>query len=187
MAKRYWFFIARDVVRAIGTGRLRRGERLPTVREAADRLGLSVNTVRRAYRELEDAGWVEVRDRHGARILGRGTDAAHPPGAEDVKAAAAALGLRLNPRETAANLRRHGACTTFDEGLPAAALPRGERRWLGHAMRTSIRRARLAGLSYAEVEALFRAASAWEGYREAVRAPGWLRPGDRPPNRSQNP
>lgn len=175
MAKRYWLFIARDVVRAVGAGRLREEERLPTIREAAGRLGLSVNTVRRAYRELADAGWIEAKDRHGARILRRGTGTAHPPGADDVKAAAAALGLRLNPRETAENLRRHGACTPFDEGLPAAALPRGKRRWLGHAMRMCIRRARLEGLGYAEIEALFRAACAWDGYREAVRAPDWLR------------
>lgn len=40
----------------------------------------------------------------------------------------------------------------------------------------AVRRARLAGMGYAEIEALFRAACAWERYREAAGDPGWLRP-----------
>jgi DNA-binding transcriptional regulator YhcF (GntR family) len=37
------------------------GTRLPSVRQPADDLGLAVNTVARAYRELEVAGLVETQ------------------------------------------------------------------------------------------------------------------------------
>jgi DNA-binding transcriptional regulator YhcF (GntR family) len=49
-------------------GRLPPGARLPTVRELAAKLGLAVNTVARAYRELESAGIVETRGRFGTFV-----------------------------------------------------------------------------------------------------------------------
>jgi DNA-binding transcriptional regulator YhcF (GntR family) len=52
----------------IGTGRLAVGTRLPTVRQFAADLGLAVNTVARAYRELEAAGLLETRGRHGTFV-----------------------------------------------------------------------------------------------------------------------
>ena len=50
------------------TVRCRPGTRLPTVRELAGQLGLAVNTVARAYRELETAGVVETRGRFGTFV-----------------------------------------------------------------------------------------------------------------------
>ncbi len=47
------------------------GTRLPTVRRLADDLGLAVNTVARAYRELEAAGLVETRGRGGTVVTGQ--------------------------------------------------------------------------------------------------------------------
>jgi DNA-binding transcriptional regulator YhcF (GntR family) len=52
----------------IGDGRLPVGTRLPPVRQLATELGLAVNTVARAYRELEGAGLVETRGRHGTVV-----------------------------------------------------------------------------------------------------------------------
>ncbi|WP_405103292.1 GntR family transcriptional regulator [Micromonospora sp. NBC_01412] len=52
----------------IGDGRLPVGARLPTVRGLAGELGLAVNTVARAYRELEAAGLLETRGRHGTFV-----------------------------------------------------------------------------------------------------------------------
>jgi GntR family transcriptional regulator len=46
------------------------GARLPSVRQLAKDLGLAPGTVARAYRELEDAGFVETRGRHGTIVLG---------------------------------------------------------------------------------------------------------------------
>ena len=50
------------------TGELPAGAKLPTVRALADELGLAANTVARAYRELEQAGAVETRGRHGTFV-----------------------------------------------------------------------------------------------------------------------
>ena len=56
------------VINAIRTGKLDPGARLPTVRELAGELGLAVNTVARAYRELETAGIVETHRRLGTFV-----------------------------------------------------------------------------------------------------------------------
>jgi DNA-binding transcriptional regulator YhcF (GntR family) len=56
----------------IGDGRLVAGTRLPTVRRLADDLGLAVNTVARAYRELEGAGLVDTRGRGGTVVTAAG-------------------------------------------------------------------------------------------------------------------
>jgi len=49
-------------------GRLPPGTRLPTVRRLATDLGLAVNTVARAYRELERDGVVLTRGRNGTFV-----------------------------------------------------------------------------------------------------------------------
>lgn len=66
----------------ISSGGLAGGTRLPTVRRLAEELGLAVNTVARAYRELEAAGLVETRGRAGTVVIG--TD----PVRERIRAAA---------------------------------------------------------------------------------------------------
>jgi DNA-binding transcriptional regulator YhcF (GntR family) len=55
---------------AIESGRLRPAAQLPTVRKLAGDLGIAVNTVARAYRELELAGLVETRGRNGTVVAG---------------------------------------------------------------------------------------------------------------------
>lgn len=57
-----------QVIDGVRDGRLPPGTRLPTVRELAGKLGLAVNTVARAYRELETAGIVETRGRFGTFV-----------------------------------------------------------------------------------------------------------------------
>lgn len=56
------------VIDAVRDGRVTPGTRLPTVRELAAHLGLAVNTVARAYRELETAGIIETRGRQGSFV-----------------------------------------------------------------------------------------------------------------------
>jgi DNA-binding transcriptional regulator YhcF (GntR family) len=51
------------------------GTRLPTVRRMAADLGLAVNTVGRAYRELEEAGLIETRGRNGSFVSAAGVQA----------------------------------------------------------------------------------------------------------------
>jgi DNA-binding transcriptional regulator YhcF (GntR family) len=48
------------------------GARLPTIRHLAGDLGLAVNTVARAYRELEEAGLIETRGRAGSFVSAAG-------------------------------------------------------------------------------------------------------------------
>ena len=50
------------------------GDKLPTVRAFAARVGLAPNTVARAYRELEDAGFIVGRGRAGTFVADEPTD-----------------------------------------------------------------------------------------------------------------
>ncbi|ANE79546.1 GntR family transcriptional regulator [Mycobacterium adipatum] len=57
-----------QIIGGVRDGRLTPGTRLPTVRDLAGQLGLAVNTVARAYRELEAAGVLETRGRFGTFV-----------------------------------------------------------------------------------------------------------------------
>jgi DNA-binding transcriptional regulator YhcF (GntR family) len=59
-----------QLARQVQTGELTPGTRLPTVRRLAGDLGLAVNTVARAYRELEQAGLVTTGGRNGTVVTG---------------------------------------------------------------------------------------------------------------------
>jgi DNA-binding transcriptional regulator YhcF (GntR family) len=59
-----------QVADAIQRGSLQPSVRLPTVRKLAADLGLAVNTVAKAYRQLELAGLIETRGRHGTFVAG---------------------------------------------------------------------------------------------------------------------
>ena len=62
--------IRAQVSELIAAGALPPGTRLPTVRALASDLGIAAGTVARAYRELESAGFVESRRRHGTTVSG---------------------------------------------------------------------------------------------------------------------
>ena len=58
-----------DQLRAfIERGDLRGGDALPTVRQLAADLGVAPNTVARAYRELQEEGWLTGDGRRGTRV-----------------------------------------------------------------------------------------------------------------------
>jgi DNA-binding transcriptional regulator YhcF (GntR family) len=83
-----------QIIAAVREGRLAPGTRLPTVRELAGKLGLAVNTVARAYRELESAGVLETRGRFGTFVArADAADAAMAAAAHTYAQAARALGL----------------------------------------------------------------------------------------------
>jgi DNA-binding transcriptional regulator YhcF (GntR family) len=56
------------VLAAVTAGAIAAGERLPTVRALAADLEVAPGTVARAYRELEAAGAIETRGRHGTFV-----------------------------------------------------------------------------------------------------------------------
>lgn len=59
----------------IDAGVLAPGDRLPSIRQLANDLGVATNTIQRAYRELEAAGVIQARGRHGTVVLARSDDA----------------------------------------------------------------------------------------------------------------
>jgi len=83
-----------QIIDGVRDGKLPPGTRLPTVRELAGRLGLAVNTVARAYRELESAGILETRGRFGTFVARADpADAAMATAAHTYVSAAQALGI----------------------------------------------------------------------------------------------
>ncbi|MGB8390429.1 GntR family transcriptional regulator [Mycobacterium sp.] len=83
-----------QVIDGVRDGALPPGTRLPTVRELAGQLGVAVNTVARAYRELESAAIVETRGRFGTFIARYDpTDTAMAAAAREYVQVARGLGL----------------------------------------------------------------------------------------------
>lgn len=73
-----------QLLRALTVGLLSPGEQMPTMRQVAVALKIDLNTVRRAYDELERAGAIVLQ-------RGRGSFVADLPAAADVQAEAAAI------------------------------------------------------------------------------------------------
>lgn len=71
--------LAREIVRAIEEGVLRPGERLPTHRDMAFRLGLSVQTVSRAYEALIRADVITGEVGRGSYVKSAPGDGRSPP------------------------------------------------------------------------------------------------------------
>ncbi len=79
----------RDQITAlIGRGVLKPGMRIPTMREVAVELRIDLNTVQRAYAELERAGFLTL-------LRGRGTYVAQPPPIRARKPDAAVLAAKV--------------------------------------------------------------------------------------------
>lgn len=60
--------IGHTVRRMIARGALRPGDKLPSARELAQRLGVNPNTVVHAYQELERRGTIETRRGRGSYV-----------------------------------------------------------------------------------------------------------------------
>jgi len=83
-----------QIIEGVRDGRLPPGTRLPTVRDLAGQLNMAVNTVARAYRELEGAGVLETRGRFGTFVARVDpADAAMATAAHAFASAAKALGV----------------------------------------------------------------------------------------------
>lgn len=76
---------------AIAAGQLAAGTKLPTVRQLAADLGLAVNTVARAYRELEADAVIATHGRRGTFVRSDVVDepSAHSSVADTARSAAA--------------------------------------------------------------------------------------------------
>lgn len=103
-----------QIARYVAGGTLTDGTRLPTVRQLAGDLGLATNSVARAYRELEHAGIVVSRGRHGTFV----TDRATADGAPGTEADAAARAFVDAARRH--GLDRAGAVALVERAWPTA-------------------------------------------------------------------
>ena len=64
-----------DQVKAqVADGALKRGDRLPSVRDLSQDLGINVNTAYKAYRELETQGVIRMRVGTGATVTAERQD-----------------------------------------------------------------------------------------------------------------
>ncbi|HWS37567.1 MAG TPA: GntR family transcriptional regulator [Actinoplanes sp.] len=91
--------IRAQFARRIVSRALPAGTRLPTVRRLAADLGLAINTVGRAYRELETAGLVETRGRAGTFVTAAGDHSREHAQTAAAHYAATAAGLGLDAAE----------------------------------------------------------------------------------------
>lgn len=57
-----------EVVMAIGRGDLKTSDKLPTVRQLAEDIGVNMMTVTKAYNILKNEGFIEIDRRHGAKV-----------------------------------------------------------------------------------------------------------------------
>ncbi|MFG1877896.1 GntR family transcriptional regulator [Sphaerisporangium sp. NPDC049003] len=94
------------------------GVRLPTIRHLAADLGLAVNTVGRAYRELEEAGLIETRGRAGSFVSSAGEEGRERArrAAADYAAVIASVGI-----ETGEAIRIVQAALTSGAATPASS------------------------------------------------------------------
>jgi len=90
--------VAHQVRQLIAAGALTPGSTLPSVRRLAGDLGVNLNTVARAYRLLEEEGFLDIRGRSGVKVA---------PPAENVGASAHAA-LLDELRVTLARFRQAG-------------------------------------------------------------------------------
>lgn len=68
--------IRNQIVQAMADGRLKDGERLPTVRALAGEAGINSMTVNKAYQMLKQEGYIVTDRRNGATVcLGNGENA----------------------------------------------------------------------------------------------------------------
>ena len=102
-----------ELQKLILTGVLPPGEKLPSVRELAQELAINPNTIQRAYRELEQGGFIDS-------VPGKGNFAALKQEAASQRKDE----LMIRLRETAAELRSLGA---GEEELLACVREGGEK------------------------------------------------------------
>jgi DNA-binding transcriptional regulator YhcF (GntR family) len=110
----------------ITSGALLAGTRLPSIRQLAGDLGVAPGTVARAYRELEAAGLVASRGRHGTRVTDhaeRGAAIGPPSGVRTALLDQAAAGYASAARRAGATLDQALRAVThaFDQSGTTAA------------------------------------------------------------------
>jgi DNA-binding transcriptional regulator YhcF (GntR family) len=120
---------------AVGSGELKEGERLPSVREMATASGVNANTVRAVYARLEAEGVVATEHGRGTFVAGGATSGDGELAKIAQRAARAARDAGLDPRAVAAALFVSG-----DEQPAEAGAESVQRRALRREIATLERR-----------------------------------------------
>jgi DNA-binding transcriptional regulator YhcF (GntR family) len=102
--------VADQLRRLVASGALDPGTALPSVRQLAGDLGVNLNTIARAYRLLEDEGFLVIHDRSGAEVAapaGKIDTAARKPLLDQLRANLARLRqVGMTPDELLRVVRR---------------------------------------------------------------------------------
>lgn len=64
----YYVQLCNQIILGIATDRIREGEVLPSVRQMADRIGINMHTVNKAYAVLRQEGFVKLDRRRGVIV-----------------------------------------------------------------------------------------------------------------------
>ncbi|MGH3493019.1 MAG: GntR family transcriptional regulator [Sciscionella sp.] len=106
-----WRQVRDQILRAITSGALPAGERLPTIRQLARDLGLASGTVARTYRELESEGWVRTARARGT-VIAEAADAVdtHP----ELRAAAREFVERAGVLQVRRNVAMDAVLAAFE-------------------------------------------------------------------------
>jgi GntR family transcriptional regulator len=86
-----------QIAASVGRGAVKPGARLPTMREVAVTLKIDLNTVQRAYAELEREGLLTM-------VRGRGSFVAEAPPPRDLRGPADALAAQVAAQARAAGI-----------------------------------------------------------------------------------
>src|SRR5689334_24333550 len=90
--------IAGALCKAIRSGQLKPGDRLPTVRRLATDLGVSLTTVTAAFKSLGESGWTRGEIGRGTFVVEReGAEPAAPSGSPSVSGGARRLSSLKTP------------------------------------------------------------------------------------------
>ncbi|MQM24682.1 GntR family transcriptional regulator [Glycomyces albidus] len=118
--------IAAELRAGIAAGDLRPGDRVPSVRQIAQRWGVAVATANRVMATLRDEGLVETRVGAGTVVSGRADRRTAPRAAEVATRAARPARRRglLPPPLTAARIRSTAVAIADREGLESVTMRR---------------------------------------------------------------
>jgi GntR family transcriptional regulator len=114
-----------QIKKLIALGVLKAGERLPTVKRLAAELTINPNTVARAYRELERAGFIETSVGRGSFVRSQGPAGKATQAVSDLSASALDAAVR---EARSLGLGRERLVELFDRAMERWYAPAKRRR-----------------------------------------------------------
>lgn len=60
--------IENEIIRAIFTGELKKGEEIPSIRQLGKDIGVNYHTIRKSYQELQNKGYINIDERSKTKV-----------------------------------------------------------------------------------------------------------------------